>query len=112
MPFPFLKDGFNILGCPVRFLVEGGSGERYRGKAQDFPERGLVWVFFLFPVLNCKNKVLPLTPEWKQKQALAEERDPEGDRPVGAGRGAASRGYRRVCRVLRRALNEKSFLQV
>lgn len=77
MPFPFLKDGFNILGCPVRFLVEGGSGERYRGKAQDFPERGLVWGFFLFPVLNCKNKVLPLPPEWKQKQALAGERDPE-----------------------------------
>lgn len=45
MTFPFLKDGFNILGCPVRFLVAGGSGERYRGKAQDFQERGLVWFF-------------------------------------------------------------------
>lgn len=67
MTFPFLKDGFNILGCPVRFLVEGGSGERYRGKAQDFQERGLVW-FFCFQFSTARIKFyLSLQNENKNK---------------------------------------------
>lgn len=101
-------------------MVEG-QGSTTEGKPKTFEKD--VWLFFFFfPVLNCKYKVFNLSlQELKMKKILPKEKRkdvPDGNlekihRKEGAGKKRTQAwDSRRTCRVLRRALNEKSFLQV
>lgn len=78
MRFPFFKNGFNILGCPVRFLVEG-LGSCYRGKAEDLREK--CPAFFFFQFLTARIKFLPQSQELKMKNPTKEKRKevPDGN---------------------------------
>lgn len=118
MRFPFFKNGFNILRCPVRFLVEG-LGSATEGKLKTFEKNA--WLFF-FQLLNARIKFFPQSQELKLKNPTKEKRKevPDGNlEKESSKRGGGEKkkrtqawDYRRMCRVLRRALNEKSFLQV
>lgn len=89
MRFPFFKNGFNILGCPVRFLVEG-LGSATRGKAEDLREKCLT---FFFQFLNARIKFFPQSQELKMKNPTKGKRKevPDGNlekihRKEGAGK--------------------------
>lgn len=89
MRFPFFKNGFNILGCPVRFLVEG-LGSATEGKLKTFEKNA--WLFF-FQFLNARIKFSPQSQELKMKNPTKEKRKevPDGNlekihRKEGAGK--------------------------